>query len=330
MPTFFALAILAGNAGFAQEPPKVDETVQTRYESTNGMFVEVLGGCRVGAPDQLACWDTSGKPSESLTDKIRIGLLASGNEMNFRFGRSLKYVVVRRSPNTGMSYQRATGNHVNTNSLQRSGDESMYELLSVRGDEDDDRPFELVASVHNAGKPQTAEVAFRKGEKVRFGNVEYELGGAVPLKVPKAPSPQYFGGFSGPYYPYTGTYPPDSKLWSLGIGYERNQERTVLNSIIALDKGGREIRFVDKNGEPVRSTDVLAQSPPPGYGMPYDPNTKPPKYRTAIVMRGGNEVNGAFSYVININPDRIGRLQFYSTATRVVRFAPIPMDVKAP
>lgn len=331
MRTFFALAIAAGSAALVQQAPVVDETVEGRYESSNGVVIETLGGCRIAPPDTISCWDMAGKPSEDLAKQVRTVLIGASQELSFRFGRDIKYAVVRHSRSISVNFQTAGGNHLNSINFQRGFDDSQFNLLQIRSEEDG-KPLDILTTVYNAEKPLIAEVPFQKGARVRLGKVEYEVGLAVPFKKPKLPPSNayvYAGNF-GNYSSYMGMFMPDSKLWSLGIGYEKQEDRTSISSIIPLDKAGRIIRFVDKNGEPASATAALADSPPSMPGMPPDPNAKPPKYRPAMVNQGGNDINGALSFFMNINPDRIGRLQLYSTTNRVIRFKGIPTDVKTP
>jgi hypothetical protein len=333
MRTFFALAIAAGSAALVQQAPVVDEVVEGRYESSNGMVIETLGGCRITPPDTISCWDMSGQPSVSIAKQVRTVLMGTSQELSFRFGRDIKYAVVRRTRAGNVNFQTPGGNHLNSISFHRGSDDSQLDLLQIRNEEDG-RPMEILASIYNADKPLIAEVPFRKGARVTLGKVEYEVGTAVPLKKPKpqAPNPynSMYAGNYGNYSPYMSMFMPDSKLWSLGIGFEKQEDRTSLNSVVALDESGRIIRFVDKNGEPAPATTALAENPPVMPGMSPDPNSKPPKYRSAMVNRGGNDINGAFSFVMNVNPTRIGKLQLYSTANRVIRFKGIPVDGKTP
>jgi hypothetical protein len=340
MRTLIALAMVSSSVALDPQTPQSEVAQGGRYESSNGSVIEALGGCRIGVPDSVSCWDLAGKPDEELSRQVKAGLLSSANDISFRFGREIKCIVFRRPQPLGLNYQTTGGRHMNSMYLQRGSDEKQFDLLFPRFDEDVDS-VDIQVNLYNVGVSKQVDIPFRKGEKARFEGMELELGVAAPYKLPKPPAPsdpnmaRWNGGMGYVQPPFNGVFYPDSKLWIFGVGYQALPDRSLISSLAALDKQGKPIHYVDKNGEPVPSTDVLAANPPSPY--PYfqpnpnpNPNAKPPKHRNALIAASNQDVAGAIGYVMNVNPDRIGAIRLFSATNRIVRFEKIPLDVKTP
>ncbi|MGV3618173.1 MAG: hypothetical protein ACO1SV_22835 [Fimbriimonas sp.] len=316
MRTHLALVLVAGSTALAQVPIKFDETVERRYDSKEGVFIEGLGGCRIAPPSQIACWNMDGKPDEVLAGRIRSRLLGSNEELNFRFGRDTQYLVIRRSSrNFSMNAILTNGNNINSVSLPGNSDEAAWELLRVNP-EPDSRSIDVGFHLHNVGQTQVADLPLQKGARAKFGSAEYEYEGFVESKEPLQPH-MHNPGFT-----------PDAPRWTLGIGLVGTVEWQGYGGTTAFDRAGRPIQYVDRKGEPVPTAKALLENPNLGQ-YSFNPSTKPGKYAAAVVTPMGYGVQGATPLTTNINPARIGKLRFQSSQSRRILIRGFPLDTQS-
>lgn len=313
----YMVAVAAAGAGLAyvvQSPQKIDVTVNRVFEG-EGIRIEGLGGCAIDAKD-VSCWDMQGEPALELTDRIRSHYISNTSEVQLRFGRPNRLLVLRRSPaSASVGYQTEEGQYLSSSQIYGSNGEPTLEWVRYVP-EDGRKTFGIVVQLHSLPKPKQAEVKFRRGEVGRIEDVRIEVGAYREEK----PGNVATRGGMYPMMPNWG-----GRQWSVVIGALSDSGDTPNLGYQILDTSGRPIRFVDKKGVPVSDVKYLEET----RGQPmYAPNPDA-KFSQAVFSSGGPTVQGAFTAYTNVDPRRIGALRVFLQRQMRVKIEGFPLVPRA-
>ena len=321
MRSFLALAAITGLVVPSQQAP--DRTVERKYESPEGYVMEGLGGCEIGPPARVVCWDMDGKPNQPLALRIAEGLQRnSGNEISYRFGSRPRYIVVQRRAPAGIqpypNYTIEEFGYASSMSLNDASQGSGIDLLRVNAPESA-KVVNLIAAISNLDKPKTATMAFRSGEKGSLPGRTLTLSSTKELKTAPVP-PYHFGGY--------GTQPMTGKTWGVFFSVEGANQAVTL---YPMGRDGKAIQYVDDKGNPVPAVKVLEESRrSPGNtieggfnGMPFQAVGR---YRPVMMFVSERQVQGAEMWVTNVNPSHIGSLTLTTSPGRTVKITGFPLE----
>jgi hypothetical protein len=311
--------MVAISAVAAQGPQtKPDVEVDRAYHG-NGVNVEGLGVCSI-TPDTVDCWNMDGVHDPGLTDRIR-GFYTGGynNEVSLKFGKKNRFLVVQTHPNQGLQLMSRAGGYLNMAGNQGSMDGN-FEWVRVEP-EPTETSASIIAILSNLPGDPPVDVPFVKGQKQMVGNVELEIGAYQPWTGNSYPNFVYNGAYDGPQQ-------QTQKQWAIAVGSSDAMQFSA--SFTALDRRGRTINFVDKNGKIITGLQYLEEQqkhPRPGFGPGIYPGPYPMNGTANVQFMGGN-IGGAFSLVTNIEPSQIGSLRVTTNRQLRVLIKGFPMDPK--
>jgi hypothetical protein len=314
----------AGQVGYPNAP-KVDVTVKNVYSDEDGNSIEIVGVASISA-DDVKCWDYTGTLSPELSEIVKNKCLrSSSSELSFRFGKKNRFILFRAKPQgRNVEWRQVSGDYVNNSSFY-DGSQDSLQLIRVALDKND-LTLSLVANL-TAPQPTKVDLPFKLGAKAKVSDSEYEVGPYQPYKIP-APG-------SNPNSYNERRYQAASKYWttifkftgSFGPGYMGQSM-----AIFGADK--QPILYVDRNGNPVSAVTYLSDPEPEREY--YDSNAaaaaaakdkKPHKYVKSMFV-SLQSIQGAMSFVTNVDPAKIGSLQISYSERKTVKFENIPMDPK--
>lgn len=268
-------------------------------------IVEPLGACTV-TPDSLECWDMAGRPSKSLTDRIKAKMSASDQfpPLKFKAGETPVYLVVRLDGHSRVDLNSSYGSLFPL-ILAEDDKTSLWMYLYVR--RDDETKGRLRVLSFDYGRSPTLTLPVRKGAKGTLAGKEILIWDWKPV--------------NGLGVRWGGTFGRQAPIWGIFCGGPAPADRFANLNIEALDGRGREIKAVDAKGQPV-DTKVFIEWMKE-YSKAPTPNPKYNAVHLTVPFLGSED--RAFGIQSPIDPARIAKLRFIDLKTdrRVIDTFPL-------
>lgn len=297
--------------------------VGSEYTDELGKTHKILGVANI-SPDSVVCWDPSGAVSADLTKKVE-DLLRSRmqQELQFRFGKKNRYIIIETDRNTSNVTWRAEGDDYLQN-VYYSG--SPADKLSLfRLSKDPKATATALWATFTSQNANKAMIAVEKGKKSEANGIlmEYSNSSVTDTPLTSRYSGQRIIG----------------KCWKMIFKAEPIKKEDSKSAVtdpsfpyynmVAEGADGKAILYVDMKGNPVSAETYLLDPDQEGRydnsGMPI--KTKPHKYTRAAVT-AGMTVSGAMSIYTNINPSVIKNLTYTWNTSKTVKFDELPLDPK--
>lgn len=301
-----------------------------RYEAGN-LSVQTLGACSYTV-DAISCWDLEGKPSPSLSERLESHYLGSnGNDLQFKFRRKNRLVVVRTTGMNGnsVSLQTDQGGYGGSGQIYDSQGQTSLQWLNLAVDSSA-TTANIQATVYNASLVKNLDLNFRKGEKAVFQGSNIEIGSATPLPKVKRrgdrPRYEVFDGQRG--YGYIAEGRDQGSWWTIAIGADPVAGGQMLGISQPMDKTGKPILYVDKDGKIVSPVKYLESVPKDPNGQVIYGATQSSKYFQARFQSANSNVPSTQTILTNIDPSEIAKVRLSYNPPTVVRFTDIPLDPK--
>lgn len=317
-----AMALLMTSLAVASQgsSKNFDASAKLKYDS-NGVQVEVLCVCEV-TPTQVTAWDGDGNPAPQYVRQVQ-SLVMGSNDVSFRFGQKNRYVLVRTSSTSG-SFANSSGNYVQTiNSGYVMGRPSTS-LVRLTG-EPTDSTSELIATVQ---LPPSApiDIPFSVGQHWAGDGLEAEVDSVLRVKGLATSAPTYYdNNFYG--RPNAAKTPKSKYGWRIVMTFKMGADVQPYFGLTPLDEKKEPIRYVDADGNPVSSGKYLSSQKPVTEPNPYGSQVSD-KYMPARFERNGPSDQIAFSFVSNVDPQKIKFLRATFTRQLRVQITGIPLDPK--
>jgi len=323
-----AFSVAGVVAGFQGQ--NIVDAVGGRYEAGN-LSVQALGACSYTV-DSISCWDLEGKPNPSLSQRLESHYLGSnGNDLQLKFRRKNRFVIVQLTGMNGnsVSLQNDQGNYSGSGQIYDYQGQTSLQWL-ILATEPSKATATIQATVYNSSQAKYLDVAFQKGEKAVFQGSNIEIGSAKPLPKVKAhndgPNNQVFDGQRG--YGYMGDGRGQGSWWTVSVGADTVAGGQMLGISQPMDKSGKPILYVDKDGKIVTPVMYLESLPKdPNGQVPYNVNPSS-KYFPARFQPSNSNVPSTQTVMTNIDPSQIAKVRFSYNPPVIVRFSDIPLDPK--
>jgi hypothetical protein len=333
LPVFLALGIYGAQALNLLPVPEehLEPSVNGVWSDGHGALLTVLGVCSVD-PKNMGCWDTQGAISPSLAEKLksRLGGGDQFRDFDFRFGKKNRYLIFQYerglspkefSSATTPIFRAMDGILVRDVSTYMSGQpggkgQLTFAVVHLIA-EPSKTHFDAVATIGGLPGPPPVTVSFKDGAKAQHDGQTITLGGWAKGGLPQPGDPYY--GFR--FVPAGGE--DNSAGWTLFFGF--NPGGVSLN-LTALDKGGKEIQYVDSHGHPVSESEFKKNGPK--FPEPYPMVPVTGNYAEAKISPGFDAVylERAKAYCTNIDPKYIAQLRIATTHSKSVLFKDVPLE----
>jgi hypothetical protein len=215
---------------------------EDKWDDGDGRSLEFLGVCDV-TPEAARCWKRDGSPHKWLETQIW-AVLSGDYQRNktFAVGKKNRMIVFNDlTEQIGQAtFTAEDGKQLYANHLYSR--ESGYRLTWVNvAAEPDQRAVTLIASVR-ALRTSSATVPFAQGKTVSAANMTVTYGTAekLPDEVTKIPAQ-----INRPEV--TRRLPQ----WRIGISMDKDRQTKAGSSLIAFDRAGNRIDYVDNAGKPL-------------------------------------------------------------------------------
>jgi hypothetical protein len=293
-----------------------DVSVDRTYSASDGSTVQGVGVCSFTA-ENVSCWNMDGAPAPDLGDRIRSYYVATyGNELSFAFGKKNRLLVLERSNSqTGANLSNPDGGYAPTGQINQNGN-GPYLFWAREGFDKGAKQGSIIASIYGLPGPKPVVVPFAEGSKATFEDVAVVLGGYKEItNEPGNMNNGFPGGFGGGGI-IDGMRPAGAsktaaqkpKAWLIFLSVENSANAMGQLSYVALGKDGKQINYVDRQGNPVSDVTFLKETAGKNPS-PYMPAPQNGKYLTANLQSYGPSAGTAWSLQSNINPAKIGSLK---------------------
>jgi hypothetical protein len=269
----------------------------TRLFEKEGVRAEALGACEI-SESSVACWDMDGRPDKELLAEVKAALESSVREVEFAFRRKTRYLAIDLSGIRSVSYRAQARTDLSSAEFKTNSGIDLIRFTS--GPSLLRTTVSALASV--SGVPPV-DVEFREGKVVTYEGVRLEIGPASDWN----PAPGEGSVFA---------YPNQGRAWRIVFGEESNAGEwcpAAKFQYQPLTAEDMPIRYVDTEGNPISEVAVLGR---------HGSNAALP----AVFFRTGQQIQGAFSAVTNVNPKNIAKLRIITWRELSFTLGPFPLD----
>ncbi len=316
------IGLLALAMASAQVAKLYDVEASRSYSLPDGSTVSYEGGCSFD-DKQVNCWTPDGTPAPDLSEKISSYYLGSnGNELTIGFKKKNRLVVFSRSSGSGgVSINSLEGSYLQVHQLNGNGN-GFFGWAMVKSALDA-KSVSLVLTPYGLPAAPLVRAPFTEGAKLSYDGASITLGGtkSIPKDRKNAPGPGQFTGGNGQQL-------GDGKCWQYFVAVETPNSGQLSLGYTMIDKDGKSIRYVDRNGRAVSELKYVKESPYAANGYYMNPSAQPnAKYVGAYASP--NYVSGSVVTITsNIDPAEVKFLEVSGSRSTRILFRDIPLDPK--